>query len=931
MMLPIKLTMSAFGPYTGKTVLDFSELGKSGLFLITGDTGAGKTTIFDAITFALYGEASGERRNFNMMRSKYADPATPTFVELEFEYRGKRYAVYRNPEYMKAKLRGEGETKQSAEAKISFPDGKVITKKNEVTNAVTEILGLDRNQFVQIAMIAQGDFQKMLLAKTDERVAIFRKIFQTQYFDTLQKSLNDEARKISAERESAQKHSDHFIAEIPADEDSVWAIDVQKAKENKLLVAEIISLLENILASDKETKKSLEKENGELTKKLDDVKKNLARANEFFTTKNDLQSTDDILKAKRDELVLAQKIKTDAEKLSGEQDALEKDLVLLEKDVSAYDSLDEKISDFENLKKEIEKDKKNLQLSENEISEHEKKLEQLKSEQKKLENVSAEKEKIKNAIEKNSAQKKEIDKLQKTYDDFVKISVDYKKIECSYNDARKSTAVAINDYTEKSRIFMSAQAGVLAETLKEGEPCPVCGSLSHPSPAKKHSEVPTEEDVQLAKEKSEKENERLSELRAKTEELSAKKDMTFETVKEISQAVFGELSGTGELNKKLAESKKNMADENSQLAELLEQIEGKIQHKKFLDENIPEEEKNISSLKNNLAKLKEKISADEATSKKSSEQILELQKDLKYPNKSAAENEMKKISDKIEKIKEKQKTANENCAALEKEIASLEGKSESLKTQLKNFGDDKKFDVAALEAKQETLENESDVITEKLQIIFSRTETNTRALKNIRESAEKLSALQEKEKWVTSLARTANGNITGKEKIMLETYVQSNYFDRILSRAAVRLMKMSGGQYELVRKKTAANKQIKSGLDIDVQDHYAGKDVFRDVASLSGGEQFMASLSLALGLSDVIQSQAGGIKLDTMFIDEGFGSLSENVLEESWKVLTELATGGNRLVGIISHVTELKNKNVNKILVEKNRTGGSAAKILKDV
>ncbi|NLA88209.1 MAG: SMC family ATPase [Clostridiales bacterium] len=237
-MRPITLTMSAFGPYAEKTVLELYKLGTQGIYLITGDTGAGKTTIFDAITFALYGEASGENREASMLRSKYATPETPTFVELVFEYAGKRYTIKRNPEYERPVKRGEGTTTQKADAELTMPDGQVITKAKDVTNTVKEIIGIDRSQFTQIAMIAQGDFLKLLLAPTEERKKIFRQIFRTELYQVLQDKLKEESAALSRQREALCSRIRQYIDDIVCKDDDVLSIELEKAKSRNLPISD---------------------------------------------------------------------------------------------------------------------------------------------------------------------------------------------------------------------------------------------------------------------------------------------------------------------------------------------------------------------------------------------------------------------------------------------------------------------------------------------------------------------------------------------------------------------------------------------------------------------------------------------------------------------------------------------------------------------
>lgn len=306
-MRPLKLTLSAFGPYAEKTVLDMDTLGETGLYLITGDTGAGKTTIFDAIAFALYGKASGDARQPEMMRSRYASITTPTFVELVFEYKNKIYTIRRNPEYIRAAKNGKGETTQKAEVELTLPDGKIITKQAEVKSAIKEIIGIDRNQFVQIAMIAQGDFQKLLLSKTEERSNIFREIFQTHYYKTLQEELSKEVNSVRREYEDAKKILKQYVMQIEADADSNFSADVLQAHEDKILTREVVELVEKIIAEDNKKNQAAEKEKTKLNEKLDTVKKNIATGSDYETTEKKLLETEKKLALKKEELDSAKK------------------------------------------------------------------------------------------------------------------------------------------------------------------------------------------------------------------------------------------------------------------------------------------------------------------------------------------------------------------------------------------------------------------------------------------------------------------------------------------------------------------------------------------------------------------------------------------------------------------------------------------------
>ena len=276
-MRPLKLTISAFGPYAGRTELDMDGLGESGLYLITGDTGAGKTTIFDAVAYALYGEASGENREPGMLRSKYADDDTPTFVELLFSYRDEKYLVRRNPEYERPAKRGNGKTLQKADAELTMPDGRVIAKVRDVNAAVKTILGVDRSQFSQIAMIAQGDFLKLLLADTRERQGIFRDLFHTRPYEALQDRLREESGKLGKEWEKEKNSIAQYIRGIVCDPDGEFSLRLQKAKEGELPLSEILDLLSEILSGDRKETEETEEIRAEAEKRLEDIKRELDR------------------------------------------------------------------------------------------------------------------------------------------------------------------------------------------------------------------------------------------------------------------------------------------------------------------------------------------------------------------------------------------------------------------------------------------------------------------------------------------------------------------------------------------------------------------------------------------------------------------------------------------------------------------------------
>lgn len=950
-MRPLKLTMSAFGPYAGETVLELEKLGRRGLYLITGDTGSGKTTIFDAITFALYGEASGANREASMLRSKYAAGDTPTFVELEFEYRGKHFVVRRNPKYERQSKRGDGTVTQNAAAELTLPDGKLVTKTNEVTERITEIIGIDRNQFVQISMLAQGDFQKMLLADTKERQEIFRKIFQTHYYQFLQEKLSEEAKKISLESENAIRAAKQFLAEIKTAEGSFWrdaqnyegempaatvaiaspaviaspdVIASSAAFATTSSAAEIIETVQNIIEEDKKNQSALESEQNKTDAQLDAVKKNIDVGNEYFATKKNLDDAAAQKTEKERELFDAKAVLENEQKKQAETESLEKEFISLENEMKSYDALEEKLQKIDALKKSLEQNKTRAENGDVAVSDKREKIDALKNKQNELQNAPLEKNVTENEIENCKKENDDFEKLRTLLKNYDALSEKLKDAQKEFLVLQEKYEAALASYNEKNSLYLSAQAGVLAERLKENEPCPVCGSPSHPRPAQKHSAVPSEDDLKKMKKAFDDASAEAQKSSAEAASIKGSTETAHGSLLALAENIFGQIDES-DIFERLEVSQSEIRKKIDELRQRSKQLAEKIKEKESLDSQIPKEESELSTYIDALSQIKEKISADDATLKNETSQIEDLKRTLKYDTKDDAVSRHAFLKNEIAGQKAALQKAVENHAASDKSLATLKGQIGEMEKRLSSL---EEFDTSALLSEQKKLEGDKEKIAKSLQLVFARIHTNENALANIKKTFAELETLEEKEKWMKSLAATANGGIAGKEKIMLETYIQATYFDKVLKKAAARFLKMSGGQYELVRRKSASNLKSQAGLDIDVQDHYAGKDVFRSVASLSGGEQFMASLSLALGLSDVIQATSGGIQLDTMFVDEGFGTLSENVLEESWRVLAELSTDGNKLVGIISHVEELKNKSVNKIVVTKGKSGGSKAEIV---
>ncbi len=920
-MRPLKLKISAFGPYSNVTEFDFNKLGTGGLYLITGDTGAGKTTIFDAITYALYGDPSGNNRDTSMLRSKYATDSTPTEVELTFSYRDKEYIVKRNPEYEREAKRGGGTTKQTANAELTYPDGKIVTKIKDVDNAIKEIIGIDKNQFCQIAMIAQGDFLKLLLAPTKERMEIFRHIFKTEKFSLLQDRLKRESGKLHDECEIIKRSISQYISGIVCDEDSTDFIEVKKAQNGELLLEDTISLLEKIINDDKTNGETLSKEKETLQKELDTVKMAVNKANDLVKAKSDLEKNKtDLLKETELQNTLAQKVEEERLNQPKIKDLTEQ-AAKIKALLPDYDELANKETLFINNREFIKTSETRIANGENYLKTLETEILSLTNELKTLEKAGEEKLKLENDKKVLKDNHIKLSTLKNNIADLEIAKLNYKQAIEDYNEKQAITNTADANYKAQSTAYLNAQAGILADTLNPHEPCPVCGSLSHPKPAAKPSNAPTKEELKNLQIELEKQIASTNSARTKAGNLKGALD-------EKEGSVLGEIKTL--LGDVLLDDAKSLisvklSDIFTDLEALemeIKKVESKIYRKEEIEKSLPEKNKNLELSKTKLLEIADNIKTKTAENSVLEKRILELKEKLTLESKEKAEAEILTLIKSAETLSYNFDKATEKLNQSKENLASLKAAKEEI---LKRIGEDNELDLEKEKEKLSSLENELVSIENKAKIIHSRITTNTSALDNVIKNSGNLIATEKKYASVKALSNTANGGLSGKEKIMLETYIQMNFFDRIIAKANTRLMIMTDGQYDLIRRKEALSKSGQSGLDLDVIDHYNG--THRSVKSLSGGESFKASLALALGLADEIQSSAGGIKLDTMFVDEGFGSLDEDSLAAAMKALTSLAEG-NRLVGIISHVGELKQKIDKQIIVTKDKSGGSKAEIV---
>lgn len=920
-MRPIKLTMSAFGPYAGETVIDFDKLGENGIYLISGDTGAGKTTIFDGIVFALYGSASGEKREPSMLRSKYAKPDTPTFVELVFKYADKLYTIRRNPAYMRKKLKGDGFTSQSADCCFTYPDGRVVTKKSEVDEAVNKIVGVSKDQFLQIAMIAQGDFLKLLTASTEDRKTIFRYIFRTERFLKLQDKLKADYSKAKEQVEKAQNSMAQYIDGISCAEENPLFIQVQRAKNNELPILDVIATLEMLIKQDKNSDKELNSEIKIIEKQLANVNSLLGKLEDYKKLSKELCTVGKAIESKTDKFEQAKKLLDSEKERFKETEVLNSESAKIKAELPRYDELEMQNKKIEAIHQKLKSDEKSLADQNALLVGKTETFIKLKAEKLTLEKAGENKEKL--TSERNAAEEmmKNLEALKKFLNDYDLMLASLEEKQSIYLEAMNTAQQSLEAYNEMNKSFLNEQAGVLAQQLKEDSPCPVCGSTVHPNIAQKSDSAPTESELKRAKQKSDK----AQSDAANASNVCAVIKGKVETAKANIEIQLEKLVGNTNINS----SKEKI---NSLIKEQLEIIkklnlkitaeEKKIKRKSELETIIPKTESETEKLKNDISSLKTNIASCKASLEEISRQLANLKSNLCFADKCTAEKKILEIESKSESLKKSFENAQNSFSVCEKEIIELKAKKEQLKKQLESA---EKIDEEKVKEKQNSLTVQKQSKGELRTTIIARLSANRLAFDNIIKKKDEINTLEKNLVLVQSLYSTANGRISGKEKIMLETYIQMTFFDRIIARANTRFMIMSDGQYELKRRQTAENKQVSEGLSLDVIDHYNGSQ--RSVNTLSGGESFKASLSLALGLSDEIQASAGGIRLDTMFVDEGFGSLDDESLNQAMNALKGL-TEGNRLVGIISHVNELKERIDRQIIVSKDKLGGSKVKIV---
>ena len=875
-MKPIQLVLSAFGPYVKRTVIDFSALGEEGLFLIAGDTGAGKTTIFDAISFALYGEASGgkEKRKSKSFHSDYVSDQTETYVELTFRHRGETWWIRRNLEYQRpAKKKKDGmetTTRQAADAQMRNEDtGEEILRMDDVNRRVRELLGLTQDQFTQTVMIAQGDFLKILTASSDERKKLFRDLFHTNLYVDLQSRLQEKNRACADEQKALEQTI--LNAEGKIDPEAEFA-------EREILLSycgqiqhtdALCALLARLIAQEKaaqELAKAQKKEAADQIGALIAAVTEGERVNRDFA---DLESK----KARLAALTAGQgEIDAHRAALAAARRAqqLETDEALMRRTRRDMDAQRAALSEAQAALEQAEKALPEAETRMKEAESRGGEIHALLAQAKQMEDclpVLGEVERLKAALD---TQKRELQRL----------TADSSRAQAAYTVAQNS--------------YYLSQAGLLARELKIGQPCPVCGSTAHPCPAQITPETVTRQALEQAakrRETAEKaQSDAATRLAANRAALDEREDRL--------RALKIEADETRQrLAARIDAAHRAAADRQREIDEARSAYQALDKRKTAAQSAVDAAQKQLAALEKDLR------AQTEAFEQKRTAHGFEDEASYRLAKRTDAE--IERLDREIRNFDEQKRTLAEQTHELEDKLS---GRQRTDLAALQNRR------AAALD-RQAKAENAEKAMVRKLTLHESAEREIRQANAAIQKKRGKWQIIQE---LYTCCAGIAAGN--PRAKLTFEAYVQQYYFRFVVAAANKRLTRLTDGMFTLRVMREAANRVSQSGLDLEVLDRSTGQA--RDVSTLSGGESFLASLALALGLSDAVQSQSGQIRMDAMFIDEGFGSLDENALRSSIDVLLELADG-KRLIGIISHVQELEERIDKQIVVTKTPNGST--------
>ncbi len=1028
-MKPIKLKFQAFGPFVEEQGIDFSEIANDGLFLITGPTGAGKTSIFDAISFALYGKGSMEERERTNIRSDFADENIETYVQFEFYLKDKRIEIYRTPSYEKVGKDGKKNTKNPYARMIMFQDDKLIIEESgsdKVTKKVEELLNLNYQQFRQIVMLPQGEFRRFILANSNEREEIFKRIFDISLYEKFEEKIDAMYKEIKRKLEDNKKeveiiakgilidteefqefvnNSDlspkkiiqHINQEVEQIHKSLETINIQK-NENQSILKNLEEKLQKIKSNNEliDKREAIKKELQELSKqketmvqkeellrKLDKVEKIIPYEENWINLSKDLKEKKILLEKLNIELLEREekqgtidetfnKLEEDYQKISLRNKEIEELNEKLES-LKNYEQLDQ---EFQKLSKQLGEKNKELSKIESEISQNKKVFEENEHYITANEDINIE------ILERNL---KDIVKYENSCNDlineylnFTDIVKRYREIQKEKNDIEQLINRLRDELDRKTHEIILTQAYRLAETLEEGKPCPVCGSIIHPDPAKSEGQIVTEKEIEDLNKKIERAEEKRNEIVNKYETIKGENDGTESRVMTNYKRICEELaieqkeptemkSHIEKIIKTLQEKLKVQQKEYDEKKDIVNKIKSLKEENKKIKLSLDILQKKKEVLQQEIDELKSKILQINMKKKTVAEHL--EGKTLKDINREIEEiNQfITNTSSKYEEIRKAKEANLQEIHSLKGKIATITGDINQLSSKVKESEEKLNKMIRDMELVnyenykslkdklylKDQLEEEIEIYNLELQKKKNLLEEYERSVKNIGKIdelplVEEINEMKEKNEilirnetslenkkvslkttklemeklqkeaqqiekdynMIVNLRNVSKGD--NDSKVSLTKYVLTYYFEEIIMHANERLMKLTNNRYVMRRSTEVLDARRKEGLEIMVLDHNTGKE--RHIKSLSGGESFEAALALALGLADVVQSHSGGISLDTIFIDEGFGSLDPNSLDRAIEVLLELNDSG-RAVGIISHVEELKERIFDKIEV----------------
>lgn len=896
-MRPELLTMQAFGPYKDLTTIDFTKLDDHGIYLLTGPTGAGKTMIFDAIMYALYQTGSGEYRNKeDTFRNRNVPIDVKPFVRLTFSVLNKRYTIERTLRY-KAKK----DNKNLTDVKVYLKDesnNQLYTNLKEVNDKIIEIIGVDKNQFVQICMIAQGEFKKILNAKTQDRILIFRKLFNSEKYNELQDAILDDYLGLR------RKHDDLTLS-LYSVLQNVEIDDRDELLSKYLLSDKVDELLNKQIAKDRIKVDSDSEKAKLIDKQLVDIDISINKALQLKKDQEEINKQKLLINDLNNQRM---QVNEELNKFNSNDElivSIDEQINKINNDLNAYkqlDDLNKKLNSInisiDNTSKKLNKLNDDKQLNDKEIMKLEKIIEDNSDiEAKSLKHSQLLKEWMqqKDVYQKYISDKKILDNDELLLNNKQGIFQD------KYNIYLANKALYDKEYDR----FLCNQAGILAKDLKDGEACPVCGSTSHVRLAKILDDVYSYEKLDELKKIVEVQSNECLQLSRDIASISAKIKVAKETLDSIVVSDIDEInSNIKSLNALLLADKKN----NDKYQDALNKLP-------LLKENGDK----LNGLINDNSHMLVKLISDKDNV---GVYYQDIKSKLSYDCLDSANKMLNKLKEQKKQILDNTRSLQEKIIGIDNSISASKAIISTLQSKL---ADSKVFDIDKLNASKNELNKLKSELNNEIKNTYSILDKNIKILNNIKPIYLDINDNEDKLQLISKINDTINGR-SGKEsgKIKLETYVQMKFLDEILVKCNLRLMAMTNDQYSLCRHKEADNRQSQTGLDIDVIDHY--NNSIRPVSSLSGGESFKASMALALGLSDEIQASSK-IKLETLFIDEGFGTLDDESLEAMMNILADLSNS-NKLIGIISHVEQLKQRIDKQIVVSKDSHGNSKVKMV---